>query len=95
LGKSGLYQKFDFLISKSKKEPERLIKAINSPRQDFVNSAIMAYEDTFSVRKNSEGIIILNDDKPIDSKLISAIEKYDLIPVKWSERQNYVTKFAA
>jgi hypothetical protein len=90
LGKSGFYQTFDFSIPKSKNYPERIVKAVNTPRKDIISNIIWSYEDTTLKRQNSEGVVILNDEKKVDESVFEALNRYDLKPIRWTERKNYV-----
>ena len=61
-GKSGYDHNFDFLIPKSKQQPERLLRAINKPDKDHAQLAILAWVDTKDVRpQGSRSIALLND----------------------------------
>lgn len=48
-----------------------------------------SWEDTQAARKTpSELVVFLNDsDRRIDNQLITALEKYNAYPIKWSERE--------
>ncbi|SHK55154.1 DUF1829 domain-containing protein [Paramaledivibacter caminithermalis] len=97
VGKSGLSQKFDFAIPKSKKMPERIIKTANNLNKSLVESIIFSWNDTKSVRDNNTQLYtFINDiDKNISNSLITAFKEYDIIPVRWSERKKYIEELAA
>jgi hypothetical protein len=96
-GKSGFIHKFDFLIPKSRKMPERLVRAINNPTRDSATSLLFSWTDTREVRApDSRVYAILNDtDKPTSQDLLSALEEYDVKAVLWSQRQQYLAELAA
>jgi hypothetical protein len=95
-GKSGLDHTFDFAIPASKKNPERILRAINKPNKDTAQSMAFAWIDTKEVRKyNSRAYAILNDDKDIPSNVIGALKNYDVSPVLWSKRDKYKMELAA
>lgn len=94
-GKSGFSHRFDFSIPKSKKRNETLIRAINTPRQDTIGSVLWAFEDTKTVRLNSDGIVILNDKNEIPATILDALEEYGLSGFKWSERDALAKHLAA
>jgi Domain of unknown function DUF1828./Domain of unknown function DUF1829. len=61
-GQSHYIHNFDFVIPKSKKEPERVLKVINNPRRDAVQALAFAWIDTKVNRDlNSTAYAILND----------------------------------
>lgn len=94
-GKSGFSHRFDFSIPKSKKRNETLIRAINTPRQDTIGAVLWAFEDTKTVRLNSDGIVILNDKSEVPSTIIDALEEYGLTGYKWSDREELAKKLVA
>ncbi|MFA5183727.1 MAG: DUF1829 domain-containing protein [Syntrophales bacterium] len=96
-GKSGLDHTFDFAIPASKEKPERIIRAINRPDNDTAQAMAFAWIDTKGVRQaNSKAYAILNDtDKNIQSSVITALKNYDVNPIFWSKRDNFVGDLAA
>ncbi len=96
-GKAGFSHKFDFVIPKSKKYPERLMRAINNPSRDTATSLIFAWTDTEENRsKDSQFYVMLNDkEKPISSEILSAFHKYGVKTLAWSEREKYANELAA
>ena len=63
-GLSNYSRNFDFVIPKSPEQPERLIKTINNPDKNSIDSIIMDWEDTKSVRSpNSKLYTFINDSK--------------------------------
>lgn len=96
-GKTGFVHKFDFAIPKSKKSPERLVKAINHPNKDSVTSALFAWTDTRDVRSdNSRFYAILNDrERPPSAEISGAMREYDVIPILWSAREQHAAALAA
>lgn len=92
-GKSNFSHHFDFSIPKSKNSLERLIKLLNTPRKDLALSQIFTFEDTQLNRPESTGIVIINDStQNVSDDLIGAFEQYDITPIKWSEKENYLEK---
>lgn len=49
-GVSGYDQPFNFIIPKSRKQPERVLQAINRPSKDTAQSFIHAWNDTRPAR---------------------------------------------
>ena len=61
-GKSGYDHLFDFVIPKSKKQPERVIQAINRPSRNEAHAVAFAWFDTRDVRPlDCRAYAILND----------------------------------
>ncbi len=90
-GKSGLIHKVDFIIPKSKSNPERFVYAINTPRYTNIMSTIFMWEDIQKVRPVSNRMIaMLNDNKAIRHNAIAAFSNYTATPICWSDRMNYV-----
>jgi hypothetical protein len=80
-GKSGYDHLFDFLIPKSRRQPERLIRAINQPSRDTAEAVAFAWLDTREVRAP-------------DSRLYALLNDTEL-PVCWSEREAAAEELAA
>ncbi len=61
-GTSGFDHNFNFVIPKSRKQPERIVQALNHPNRDKAEAFIYAWSDTRQVRDgNSSAYAILND----------------------------------
>jgi hypothetical protein len=93
-GRSGFTHKFDFSIPKSKKNPETIIKAINTPRRDTIGTVLWAFEDTKNIR-DASGLVILNDKEKVHSEIFDALKEYQLEYILWSQRQSSVKRLAA
>lgn len=96
-GKSQYDHVFDFAIPKSKKAPERLLRAINRPSRETAEVLAFAWIDTREVRPpDSEAYAFLNDsDQQVSPAIISALQNYDVKPVLWSQRDSAVRPLAA
>jgi hypothetical protein len=88
-GKSGYDHLFDFVIPKSKKQPERIIQAINRPGRDEAEAVAFAWFDTKDVRPlESRAYAILNDaERDVPPPVLDALHSYEVIPVAWSRRE--------
>lgn len=97
IGKTGFTHHFDFVIPSSKKEPERILKAINNPTKNYVFAMIFSWDDTRKIRsENSIALAVLNDqDKEITSDTLHALKAYEIEPMVWSKREGYVEKLVA
>jgi hypothetical protein len=95
-GVSGYEQRFDFAIPKSKKQPERIVQAINRPTRDSAMSFVNAWVDTRQVRtSDSKAYAMLNDEQRIPDGVEEALRNYDIRPVPWKQRIDVVTELAA
>jgi hypothetical protein len=96
-GRSGFEHKFDFVIPRSKKGPERFINTINNPRKDTAQSAAFSWVDTKDFRMDgSEAFFVLNDDdKQVPDDIHQALTNYGITPVLWSHRDEFVEHLAA
>lgn len=96
-GKSGFDYLFNFVIPKSKSEPERLVQAITNPNKETATKFITMWFDTKDVRPpDSKAIALLNDSiKPIPSAVNEALERYEILPVPWREREQIRERLAA
>lgn len=96
-GKSGYDHLFDFVIPKSKKQPERILQAINRPSRDEAMITAFAWFDTKEVRPpNSRAYAILNDsEREIPPIVIDALQSYDVKAIPWSKRNAVVAEMTA
>lgn len=96
-GISGFDHLFEFVIPKSRKQPERIVQPINRPTRDSAEAFIYAWSDTREVRPpDSKAYAVLNDmDQSISSGVLDAFRNYQIRPVPWSLRGELVTELAA
>ncbi len=97
IGKSGFNHHFDFVIPSSKREPERILRAINHPTKNNVSAMIFSWDDTRKIRsENSIALAILNDqDKEITPDALHALKAYEIEPIVWSKREEYIERLVA
>ncbi len=95
-GESGYDHTFDFAIPKSKKYPERLLRAINTPKRDNAVSFTFAWIDTKKIRSTKTmAFSILNDQEhKISSPVIEALDSYAITPINWTYRNNFIERLA-
>ncbi len=94
-GISGYDQHFNFAIPKSRKQPERIVQAINRPTRDSALLFINAWSDTRQVRApDSKAYAILNDEQSISGGVVEALRNYGIRPVPWRQRIDVVTELA-
>lgn len=96
-GRSGYDQKFDFVIPKSKSQPERMIRAINHPNKQNAELTILAWEDTRIVRPaGSKALVWLNDNEnSVATQVMDSLANYDIMPMLWSAKEEYTSALAA
>ena len=97
-GIGGIDHLFDFVIPKSpRKQPERIVQAINRPTRENAEAFIYAWSDTREVRPpDSKAYAILNDfEQSISGGVPDAFRNYQIEPVPWSHRGEVVTELAA
>ncbi len=96
-GISGYDQLFDFVIPKSRKQPERILQAITRPSRETALSFINAWSDTQKVRSpESKAFAVLNDaEQTISGGVVDALRNYQINPVLWSARAEVVAELAA
>jgi Domain of unknown function DUF1828/Domain of unknown function DUF1829 len=96
-GKSGYDYLFDFVIPKSKVQPERILRAINRPSPDAAKAFILSWLDTREVRlPDSRAYAFLNDsDHAQIASTTEALNNYEIRPVLWSRREAVRQELAA
>ncbi len=96
-GKTGFDHNIDFLIPRSHKKPERLIKTINNPRKESIMTAIFAFDDISAVRgQKTKDYVVYNDtlETSISQESISALHNYSIKPMPWSKKEECLEEFA-
>jgi hypothetical protein len=96
-GTSGYDHLFDFVIPKSRKQPERIVHAITRPTRETALSFINAWMDTRQTRPpESRAYAVLNDmEQQISSGVVDAFRNYQIQPVPWHDRAQVVSELAA
>jgi hypothetical protein len=96
-GASGYDHLFDFVIPKSRQQPERILKAINRPSRDTAEALVWAWVDTRETRSpESRAYALLNDtERDLASNVLDAFYNYEIRPVLWSRREQYQPELAA
>jgi hypothetical protein len=86
-GTSGYDHVFDFVIPKSRHQPERVVQAINKPTRHAAQSLILEWTDTRQVRPpDSKAYAVLNDVEPVSGDMIEALQAYEIRTVLWQAR---------
>ncbi len=95
-GKSTFTHHYNFLITKSKQSPERLLKVMNSPSRDYAQQVAFSWIDTRGTRPAaSECFVLLNDTEEIPAGVLTSLKQYDLVPVPWKEREQFTERLSA
>ena len=96
-GKSGYDHRFDFVIPKSRTQPERVLRTINRPSRDTAQAMAFSWIDTREVRsQESRAYAILNDSaQPVRKNVRDAMSSYKVHPVLWSTRDEMLEELAA
>ena len=96
-GKSGYDHLFDFVIPKSRRQPERILETITGPSKDTAEVTVFKWIDTRDVRSaDSKAYAILNDqEQKVPSGVIEALESYNIRAVPWGNRDAFREELAA
>ncbi len=96
-GKTGYDHLFDFVIPKSRRQPERIIQTINRPNRDTAQAVAFSWLDTKEVRSpDSRAYVLLNDSEQVVSPTVTdALKSYEVLPVLWSQRESVREELAA
>jgi len=96
-GKTGYDHLFDFVIPKSRLQPERILQTINRPNRDTAQAVAFSWIDTKEVRPpDSIAYAILNDsEQSLSSAVVDALRSYDVKPIPWSTREDAREELAA
>lgn len=96
-GKTGYDHLFDFVIPKSRRQPERVIQTINRPNRDTAQSVVLAWIDTKDVRPpESRAYALLNDSEhSVVQGVVDALRSYEVKAIPWSRREEVREELAA
>ena len=96
-GKTGYDHLFDFVIPKSRLQPERILQTINRPNRDTAQAVAFSWIDTKEVRPpDSIAYAILNDsEQSLSSAVVDALRSYDVKPIPWSAREDVREELSA
>ncbi len=96
-GRSGYLHSFDFVIPKSRRQPERILRAIANPDKNAAQMLAFAWFDTKDVRaSDAKAYAILDDtERKVPHDVQDALANYEVKPVKWSERDSVEEELVA
>lgn len=94
-GQSGFPHRFDFVIPKSKVRPERLLRAINHPTREAAQNVLFAWTDIRHTRPvEPRAYAVLNDEQQIKTEVLDALHSYEIKPILWSRRNEFVAELS-
>ena len=88
---------FHFVVPKSRKAPERLLRAIDHPDRNAAQMMAFAWHDIRETRPRDVRVyaVLTDSDRTVSDGAISAMRNYDVRPVPWSERDKAREELAA
>jgi hypothetical protein len=97
VGKTGYDHLFDFVIPRSRVQPERIIQTINRPSRETAQAVVLSWIDTKEVRSpDSRAYALLNDaEQSVSLEVVDALRSYDVRPIPWSKREEVRQELAA
>ena len=96
IGKSGFTHNYDFVIPKSKAQPERILRAINNPDRNVIQTLLFSWQDTSLIRpKDSRLYAILNDSDGLKDTSQAALGNYDIVAMPWSKKEEYKSQLVS
>ncbi|MYJ86800.1 MAG: DUF1828 domain-containing protein [Rhodobacteraceae bacterium] len=96
-GESGQIRSFDFVIPKSKMQPERILKVINRPKPNSAQTMVFSWIDIKKAcSPEARAFAILNDSqKTVSDNVLETLQIYNVSPIQWSKRDEMVDDLAA
>lgn len=96
-GKTGYDHLFEFVIPKSRQQPERIVRTINRPNRSSAQAVVLSWIDTREVRTpESRAYAMVNDsEQAASATVMDALRSYEVRPVAWSERESVREELAA
>ncbi|HEY5055342.1 MAG TPA: DUF1829 domain-containing protein [Acidobacteriaceae bacterium] len=96
-GITGYDHQFHFGIPKSRREPERIVEAVNRPTKEGAADLIFRWTDTREARpSDARAYAVLNDrEHSVPPAVIDALRNYGIEPVPWNLRAQAEAKLAA
>ncbi|MBI4288519.1 MAG: DUF1828 domain-containing protein [Chloroflexi bacterium] len=94
-GESGLHHPFDFVIGAAPDRPERYLRAIGTPDRESVVEFMFSWQDVKRARpSDAVAFAVLNDQEQrrISPDHVSALEKYAIEVIRWTDRNSKLAK---
>ncbi len=94
-GKSGLAVTFPFFIPNHKSYHATHVQLINQPKTNLKNY-LFEWSDTEDSRSESKCIALINDSYITPNRsALRALEKYDVVPILWSNKDKFISEIAS
>jgi hypothetical protein len=90
-GRSGFDHAVDFLVPKSRRQPERVVQAINVPNKGTITNCLFTVGDIREARTEPfAAYAFLNDRaRTVGGDIAEALEAYGVTPALWTRRERY------
>lgn len=94
-GTSNFTHNFDLLFQQSETNPERFADIIDNPSKSKIADILFSWTDILPYRDGDPRLVVIinNQDKEIDYRLIDALESYNALPILWEEKDNKIEIF--
>lgn len=93
IGRSGYPHRFDFVIPASVRAPERIMATLNRPTKQQVELKLFSFMDIRGVRPTDfQAMLFLNDEEGIPDRALDALSQYEVEPLFWTKRRQYVER---
>jgi len=93
IGKSRLTHNFDYIVPRSQKRPDRLLKTLSHPDRNSAISYMLQVSDVRPVREKFEALAIMNDlEYMVKSQIEQALKEYSIVPFRWSQREQFIAR---
>lgn len=94
-GKSGMSHKYNFVIPKSKEQPERLLRAVNNLDDNQTASILFSQQEVLITRPDAVFYTIVNDEHKLKDGNINALRNYNQTVIPFSQREKFVDELTA
>ncbi|MGU9963996.1 MAG: DUF1828 domain-containing protein [Candidatus Halichondribacter symbioticus] len=96
-GKSGYNSRFDFAIPPFKDNPERIIQTINNPTDEQARQLAWKWQDARDLRPHgAKAYAVINNGKTsVKPSITDALNNYEITPIPYSNRNDFVRQLAA
>lgn len=96
-GKSGYDFLYEFVIPHHRQHPERILHTINYPTNANIQQMLFGWQDTKDTRReNSTLYAVLNDeDHKVSENMRNSLKVYNVIPLLWSHKAEFVEELSA
>lgn len=93
IGRSGYPHRFDFVIPASPRAPERIVATLSRPTKQFVELKLFSFMDVRGIRPTDfQAMLFLNDEEGIPERALDALSQYQVEPLFWTRRRQYVER---